>query len=104
MLSQNRKNIFQNKIKKDIYKYEKDEDIRKMLLEGIPNVSIRKNTEPESGFFAVMDFTKLKGKKYNDKVIEIISFVDLNEMLTRYKVQGVCVNLCHQLLESQYDK
>jgi len=31
-------------------------------------------------------------------------FVDLNEMLTRYKVQGVCVNLCHQLLESQYDK
>lgn len=30
-------------------------------------------------------------------------FVDLNEMLTRYKVQGVCVNLCNQLLESQYD-
>ena len=46
------------------------EVFRKMLLEGIPNVSIRKNTEPESGFFAVMDFTKLKGKKYNDKVIE----------------------------------
>ena len=31
-------------------------------------------------------------------------FIDVNEMLTRYKVQGVCVNLCHQLLESQYDK
>lgn len=31
-------------------------------------------------------------------------FVDLNEMLTRYKVQGVCVNLCNQLLESQYNK
>ena len=30
-------------------------------------------------------------------------FVDLHEMLTRYKVQGVCVNLCNQLLESQYD-
>ena len=29
-------------------------------------------------------------------------FVDLNEMLTRYKVQGVCVNLCHQLLENHY--
>ena len=27
-------------------------------------------------------------------------FVDLNEMLIRYKVQGVCVNLCNQLLES----
>lgn len=31
-------------------------------------------------------------------------FVDLNEMLIRYKVQGVCVNLCSQLLESQLDK
>lgn len=59
-----------NKIKKDIYKYEKDENIRKMLLEGIPNVSIRKNSEPESGFFALMDFTKLKGKKYGNKIIE----------------------------------
>ena len=59
-----------NKIIRDIYHYEKDENIRKMLLEGIPNVSIRKNTEPESGFFAVMDFTKLKGKKYGNKVIK----------------------------------
>lgn len=31
-------------------------------------------------------------------------FIDLNEMLIRYKVQGVCVNLCNQLLESQLDK
>ena len=31
-------------------------------------------------------------------------FIDVNEMLTRYKVQGVCGNLCNQLLESQYDK
>ena len=31
-------------------------------------------------------------------------FVDLNDMLIRYKVQGVCMNLCNQLLESQYDK
>lgn len=59
-----------NRIKRDIYHYEKDKDIRKMLLEGIPNVTIRKGTEPESGFFAVMDFTKLKGKKYDNKVIK----------------------------------
>ena len=31
-------------------------------------------------------------------------FVDLHEMLTKYKGQGICVNLCHQLLESQYNK
>lgn len=30
--------------------------------------------------------------------------VDVNEMLIRYKVQGVCVNLCNQLLKSQLDK
>ena len=31
-------------------------------------------------------------------------FVDVNEMLIRYKVQGVCVNLCTQLLETRLDK
>ena len=31
-------------------------------------------------------------------------FIDLTEMLIRYKMQGVCVNLCNQLLESQLDK
>lgn len=30
-------------------------------------------------------------------------FIDLNEMLIRYKVQGLCVNLCNQLLESQLE-
>ena len=59
-----------NKIIRDIKHYEKDDDVRKLLLEGVPDVEIRKGTTPESGFFAVMDFTKLKGKKYGDKVIE----------------------------------
>ena len=58
------------KIIRDINHYEKNDKIRKLLLEGIPNVEIRKGTTPESGFFAVMDFTKLKGKKYGNKVIE----------------------------------
>ncbi|MFS0781463.1 hypothetical protein [Bacillus sp. 1P06AnD] len=31
-------------------------------------------------------------------------FVDLNEMLIRYKVQGFCVNICNQLLENQMDQ
>lgn len=30
--------------------------------------------------------------------------IDLEEMLIRYKSQGVCVNLCNQLLESRLDK
>lgn len=31
-------------------------------------------------------------------------FIDLNEMLIRYKNQGLCVELCNQLLESQLEK
>ena len=58
-----------NRIIKDLNKYVKDENTKKLLLEGIPNVEIRKGTTPESGFFAVIDFTKLKGKKYDNNII-----------------------------------
>ena len=58
-----------NKIIRDIYKYEKDKESRKYLLKGVPGVFIKKGTTPMSGFFAVIDFTKLKGKKYEDIVI-----------------------------------
>lgn len=61
---------YTNKVMRDIFKYEKDNNIRKLLLAGIPDVSIRKGTDPDSGFFAVLDFTKLKGKKYNNKIIK----------------------------------
>ena len=38
-------------------------------LEGIKLVSFPKNLEPESGFFAILDFTALKGMKYNGGII-----------------------------------
>ncbi|MBP3953077.1 hypothetical protein [Bacillus suaedae] len=31
-------------------------------------------------------------------------FIDLNEMLIRYKTQGLCVDLCNQLLEIALEK
>ncbi|HBD06218.1 MAG TPA: hypothetical protein DCY93_02275, partial [Firmicutes bacterium] len=37
------------------------------VLSGLPMVDFPKNLEPESGFFAILDFTKLKGMKYHDK-------------------------------------
>lgn len=37
------------------------------VLSGLPMVDFPKNLEPESGFFAILDFTKLKGMKYYDK-------------------------------------
>lgn len=38
-------------------------------LAGIPMVEFPENLEPESGFFAILDFTKLKGMKYKGKAI-----------------------------------
>lgn len=40
----------------------------KVLL-GIPMVDFPENLEPEAGFFVILDFTKLKGMKYNGNVI-----------------------------------
>lgn len=37
------------------------------VLSGIPMVDFPENLEPESGFFAILDFTKLKGMKYHDE-------------------------------------
>lgn len=59
-----------NRIKKDIKKYTKDENLQKQLLLGIPDVVLRKDTYPEAGFFAIVDFTQYKGKKDNEKIIK----------------------------------
>lgn len=40
-----------------------------IILKGLPYVDFPKNLEPESGFFAILDFTKIKGMKYKDMVI-----------------------------------
>lgn len=41
----------------------------KKVLSGIPMVDFPENLEPESGFFAILDFTKIKGMKYKGKAI-----------------------------------
>lgn len=46
----------------------KDKDIDKILA-GLPYVTFPENLEPEAGFFAILDFTKVKGMKYKDLVI-----------------------------------
>lgn len=58
------------KIIRDIKKYTKDPDELKLLFEGIPGVKLRNKTYPQSGFFAVVEFTDLIGKKDGDKVIK----------------------------------
>lgn len=47
-----------------------DTDVRNRLLKGLPYVKIPQNLEPEAGFFAILDFTELKGKKFRGKAIQ----------------------------------
>ena len=58
---------FKNKIAEKIKSIlnEKSEKI----LEGLPYVDFPQNLEVESGFFAVLDFTKIKGMKFNGEMI-----------------------------------
>ena len=39
------------------------------VLAGMPMVDFPENLEPEAGFFAILDFTQLKGMKYKGKAI-----------------------------------
>lgn len=62
-----------NKLKKKVYKYIKknirNKDELNILKTGINGIKIKSSLKPQSGFFAVVDFTGLKGKKYNNSVI-----------------------------------
>lgn len=60
-----------NKYKEDIY-----DNVEKVLkkdtdevLKGLPYVKFPDNLEVESGFFSILDFTAIKGMKYEDEVI-----------------------------------
>lgn len=55
---------YKEKVKEEIIKYCHDYDIEN----GIEDIKIKIN--PKAGFFTIVDFTKLKGKKYNGKIIE----------------------------------
>ena len=41
----------------------------KQVLKGLPYTKFPDNLEPESGFFAILDFTKVRGMKYNNTII-----------------------------------
>jgi aspartate/methionine/tyrosine aminotransferase len=56
-------------IEKDIKKYINSDHNLKDLLNGIPGVHFVKNSIPESGFFELLDYTELKGKEADGRVI-----------------------------------
>lgn len=57
------------KIHDKVFDTLKDEDLTTQVLRGLPYTSFPKNLEVESGFFAILDFTKVKGMKYKDQII-----------------------------------
>lgn len=57
------------RIEKQIRTFIKDDKLVSQVLKGLPYTSFPKGLEVESGFFAILDFTKIRGMKYNDQVI-----------------------------------
>ena len=53
------------KIENEIKSVIKDDALLKRVLSGLPYTDFPENLEPESGFFAILDFTKLKGMSYD---------------------------------------
>lgn len=58
------------KVRKDILKNAEGMDVEEVLENGIPGVDILEHLEPESGFFLLLSFNGLRGKRYGEKVIE----------------------------------
>ena len=62
------------KIKKDIYTYASSHEAALQIMNGINGVELLKNIDVKGGFFALLDYSKIKNKKdrrgniiYNDK-------------------------------------
>lgn len=80
-------------VKKDIIKYSNKEN-KNFILKGIPYVSLLKNIEPEAGFFTLLDFTELKGKKTKDLTVntekDLLIFLYKNIQLRFIVGRSVC--------------
>ena len=58
-----------NRIRSKIENQITDSKLLKQVLKGLPYTKFPDNLEPESGFFAILDFTKVRGMKYNNTII-----------------------------------
>lgn len=76
-----KENKTKTRIIKEISHYASTKKMKDSLLEGLKGVKLREKTIPQSGFFAVIDFTDLKGKTFNGKKITC------EEDLVRYLYQ-----------------
>lgn len=59
-----------NKVYQTIKKYIPDKEKLEISLKGMPYTKFPIGLEPESGFFAILDFTELKGKRFCGEIIK----------------------------------
>lgn len=62
-------NKLKENIRKKICSVVTDEKLQEKVLAGLPYTKFPDNLEPESGFFAILDFTKVRGMKYKNMII-----------------------------------
>ncbi len=60
---------YKDKIINKIEEVIKNKDEVNKILKGIPLIDFPKNLVPDAGFFAILDFTKIKGLKYKGSII-----------------------------------
>lgn len=60
---------YRNQIEETVKRAIGETAAKEQLAGGIPMVDFPENLEPESGFFAILDFTKIKGMKYKGRPI-----------------------------------
>lgn len=57
------KEYLKRNIKKDIYDYASSYNMAKQLMKGIENIELLKDIDLKGGFFALLDYSNVKGKK-----------------------------------------
>lgn len=75
-------------VKKDIYAYASSYNMAKKIMQGIQNVELLKEIDIKGGFFALLDFSKLKGKKDAKKNI-----IDDDMSLFKYLVDDAGIKV-----------
>lgn len=61
--------VYKKEVIEEVEKILGKDEAKTLLSAGLPYVDFVKNLEPESGFFAILDFTPIKRMKYNGRPI-----------------------------------
>lgn len=85
---------YKEQIKDEIKNVIQDEEEYNKVIKGLPYVTFPKNLVPDAGFFAILDFTKIKGMKYKGNTInterDLLKFLYKNGRIRFLVGQSIC--------------